>query len=437
MIESVSTISTMSDSKQVGDNSESRVPRKVAGEIPSHQQNFTRPDPTSSPHYDPPVAVVGAITDGQEQNHYAQVPLAPYPPQITPMSNLMLPLQQQMLLAAAAVAQSQPSPQMIQAALKSSPGVGIHNLIPAHLQASALAASLHGTPGHGPALILPNLIGQTTGATALSSNSASTPPLMMLPTPAMIPCLPPPIYTVQDRPLIPPVFNGVNPNYPGLRLLNTTPPVYVVENFLTCLECDLLILAANDSWSPAPVVGKGAGEISPSRTSSTCYLAREDLPDYLRKVSILTGKPIEHCELPQVGRYLPSQQYLQHFDAFDLSTEDGCRFAANGGQRVVTVLIYLNDVPQGGATAFPTLNLQVQPRKGMALVFFPATVDGLLDRNALHAAQPAMEPFTKYVSQVWIRQGSYTGHPSKRLPQPLGVPFNHTEFGFGGAVDLG
>ena len=35
--------------------------------------------------------------------------------------------------------------------------------------------------------------------------------------------------------------------------------------------------------------------------------------------------------------YLASQEYKQHFDAFDLGTEDGRRFAENGGQRVATV----------------------------------------------------------------------------------------------------
>jgi prolyl 4-hydroxylase len=161
----------------------------------------------------------------------------------------------------------------------------------------------------------------------------------------------------------------------------------------------------------------------------------------LRKISLLTGKPAEHCELPQVnelyfhhvhsaqlptkvsyfllqvGRYLPSQQYLQHFDAFDLSNEDGRRFAQNGGQRTCTVLTYLNDVGVGGATAFPNLNLQVQPRRGMALVFFPSTLDGLLDKMALHAALPAVD--IKYVSQVWIRQTNYDGRPSKRLAKPM------------------
>ena len=181
-----------------------------------------------------------------------------------------------------------------------------------------------------------------------------------------------PTLTVQDRPLVPPVYNGINPNYPGARLLHAHPPIFIVENFLNAAECDFLIDAASDAFGLAQVVGKGSGEVSPSRTSSTCYLAREDLPEYLRKVSLLTGKPPEHCELPQVGRYYPSQQYLQHFDAFDLSHDDGRRFAANGGQRTVTVLVYLNDVPRGGATAFPSLNIEVQPRRGMALVFFPS-----------------------------------------------------------------
>jgi prolyl 4-hydroxylase len=298
--------------------------------------------------------------------------------------------------------QQQPEQQLPPALVQSlaSPGIG-QNLIPLHLQASnALAASLHDTAGN-PSFPLPALL-----ATLLLPQQHPT-------------------LTVQDRPMTPPVYNGINPNYPGLRVLNTSPPMFAVDNFLTPLECEFLIHMAQDSFGPAPVVGKGAGEVSPSRTSSTCYLSREDLPDLMRKVSSLTGKPIEHCELPQVGRYFPSQQYLQHYDAFDLGTEDGLRFAANGGQRTITVLLYLNDVARGGATRFPALNLDVQPRQGMALVFFPATIDGMLDRMALHAAMPAVD--TKYVSQVWIRQGHYAGQPSKRLPQimgaPLGPPF--------------
>lgn len=226
-----------------------------------------------------------------------------------------------------------------------------------------------------------------------------------------------PALSVQDRPLVPPIYNGINPNYPGAQLLHAHPPIFCVHNFLSSAECEFLIHNATDAFGPAPVVGRGSGEVSPSRTSSTCYLAREDLPEYMRKITLLTGKPPEHCELPQVGRYYPSQQYLQHFDAFDLSNEDGIRFASNGGQRTITVLTYLNDVPRGGSTSFPNLNIEVRPKKGMALVFFPATLDGLLDKMALHAALPAVD--IKFVSQVWVRQTNYDGTPSKRLAEPM------------------
>ena len=209
-----------------------------------------------------------------------------------------------------------------------------------------------------------------------------------------------------------PVFNGVDPFYPGLRQIHCDPPIFEVQNFLTPEECDHLMTAASDSFSPAPVVGAGAGVVSQTRTSSTCYLAREDLPFLCRKVSKLTSKPICHMELPQVGRYLNTQQYLPHYDAFNTSEADGARFASNGGQRTVTVLIYLNDVSSGGQTAFPQLvsttnsleQLRVQPKRGSALVFFPATVDGHLDPRTLHAALPAVD--TKFVSQIWIRQGN-------------------------------
>jgi len=293
-------------------------------------------------------------------------------------------------------------------------GVGVAN----PTIASSLLAAASAIGSNTPSIIPPSTLAvntiPSTAATSLSPQM--TIPHYVPPIPAtwgaQLPTL-----SVQDRPLVPPVYNGINPNYPGAQLLHAHPPIFVVDNFLNSAECDFLIENANDAFGPAPVVGKGSGEVSPSRTSSTCYLAREDLPEYLRKISLLTGKPAEHCELPQVGRYYPNQQYLQHFDAFDLSNDDGRRFAANGGQRTVTVLVYLNDVPRGGATAFPSLNIKVQPRRGMALVFFPSTLDGLLDKMVLHAAEPAVD--IKYVSQVWIRQSNYEGTPSKRLAEPL------------------
>jgi prolyl 4-hydroxylase len=192
---------------------------------------------------------------------------------------------------------------------------------------------------------------------------------------------------------------------------------FVVDGFLEREVCERLIQVTSSALVPSPVVGAGDGVVSSDRTSSTCFLAREDVPTIVQRVCAITGKPADETEVVQVGRYAYGQEYKAHFDAFDLSTEDGRRFAMNGGQRVGTCLIYLNDVEEGGETHFPLLDLSIRPEAGKLVVFFPAELDGRLDEKALHAALPAVQE--KWVSQVWIRQSKTNGIPTLRLEQPI------------------
>merc|ERR1719161_3445805 len=76
-------------------------------------------------------------------------------------------------------------------------------------------------------------------------------------------------------------------------------------------------------------------------------------------------------EQMQVARYEHGQHFLAHEDAFDRSLA-----ASNGFQRRATLLLYLNDVPEGGETRFEYLNVSVRPVAGSALLFFPAFADG-------------------------------------------------------------
>ena len=95
-------------------------------------------------------------------------------------------------------------------------------------------------------------------------------------------------------------------------------------------------------------------EATKGRTSLTCHLAKKvhPCPLLLQKIHNLTGKPFGHMELPQVARYTDSQRYVEHYDGVDPHTSAGQAFCANGGQRVATVLTYLNHVPDGGSTFF-------------------------------------------------------------------------------------
>ncbi len=188
--------------------------------------------------------------------------------------------------------------------------------------------------------------------------------------------------------------------------MHDQPPVYIVDNFLTSEECERLQDAARADLGRSIVVdGKDGKVAAPSRTSSSCYLNKSNTVWFSEKISKLTGQPILNQEPAQVCRYTHGQYYRSHHDAFDLATEPGKACYKTGGQRIGTVLVYLNDVPQGGGTHFDHLSLTVTPSRGKALVFFPCTLDGALDTQALHCAQDAQDE--KWVSQVWLRQGPF------------------------------
>ena len=214
-------------------------------------------------------------------------------------------------------------------------------------------------------------------------------------------------------------YQYIDRDYLGLKRIDNhrNIPMYIIDNFLDDDLCDLLIKQTDDYMVPAPVVGSGNGIVNQNRTSSTAYLRREDMPTITRAICKLLNKELNHLELPQVGRYQANQEYKPHYDAFQLNTKDGKRFAENGGQRIATILIYLNDVTEGGCTSFSKLNLQIKPKKGMALVFFPATIDGKLDENELHAADRVIDE--KYVCQVWVRQSDFSGVHNVELSQQI------------------
>jgi len=213
-------------------------------------------------------------------------------------------------------------------------------------------------------------------------------------------------------------YMPINLDYPGLRRVHESPPVYVVDGFLTADECDALIGVATPLLQRSKTHAAAGPEATRGRTSLTCHLAKaaQPCPLLLTRVSALTGKPFCHMELPQVARYTDGQRYVEHYDGVDPHCDAGRTFCASGGQRVGTVLVYLNDVPEGGGTFFRRLNLEVKPKRGSALLFFPGFANGELDLDALHAGLPPVG--TKWVSQVWIRQSfREDGQPSSPVTE--------------------
>jgi prolyl 4-hydroxylase len=84
---------------------------------------------------------------------------------------------------------------------------------------------------------------------------------------------------------------------------------------------------------------------------------------------------------------------------------------------VATLLVYLTDLGEtdGGATLFRDLNLAVRPKKGTALLFFPAAggIPGTpLDIRTLHCGEAVRGDTTsataeKWIAQLWLREEAY------------------------------
>ena len=184
-------------------------------------------------------------------------------------------------------------------------------------------------------------------------------------------------------------------------------PMFEMDDFLSDAEIEELKRMAAPGLRESIVVDGTDGKTSaPSRTSRSCFLPKAGTEWLAAKVAAVTGKPAEHQEPPQVANYQVDQLYAPHFDAFDVTTPPGLECAITGGQRVGTVLVYMNSCERGGCTYFPKLDIRVKPKKGKMFMFFPCDVNGRLDPLMLHTGEAAVEE--KWLCQVWIRQTDFT-----------------------------
>lgn len=121
-----------------------------------------------------------------------------------------------------------------------------------------------------------------------------------------------------------------------------------------------------------------------------------------RRIDALLGIDRAFGEPVQGQRYLPGQQFKPHNDWFYTSESYWPQENARGGQRSWTAMAYLNDVGAGGATAFVAAGIQIEPKRGVLLVWNNALLDGRPNEGTLHAGMP-VERGAKYIITKWYR----------------------------------
>ena len=188
------------------------------------------------------------------------------------------------------------------------------------------------------------------------------------------------------------------------------PLVVVIDDFTTENERSHIIKLARRNLGSAKVSTEGANAYSEKRTGSVAWVKHNQTPvirNLVRRVSDLVGVPVGHAESLQVIHYGPTQEYKAHFDAYDLTTEKGRARTAKGGQRLVTALMYLNEVDGGGGTGFPKLKVEVDPVPGRIVLFHNIADESLQrHRKSLHGGLPVTAG-EKWACNLWFRAYPY------------------------------
>ena len=192
----------------------------------------------------------------------------------------------------------------------------------------------------------------------------------------------------------------------GVSLGVDEPPLRVLENILDDAECAELIELARPQLARALTVDDdGKQQVDQRRTSEGMFFSLGELPLVARieqRLADLLGLPVSHGEGLQILHYRPGQEYEPHFDWFDPALPGYDAITRSGGQRIASVVMYLNTPELGGGTAFPELGLTITARRGSAVYF--AYESG--DPRSLHAGLPVICG-EKWIATKWLRERPY------------------------------
>jgi prolyl 4-hydroxylase len=187
------------------------------------------------------------------------------------------------------------------------------------------------------------------------------------------------------------------------------PNIVVIGDFLSPEECDGLIEGAKPRMARSLTVATKTGgeEINADRTSNGMFYARAEnelIARIERRLAALCNWPLDNGEGLQILHYRPGAEYKPHYDYFDPSEPGTPTILKRGGQRVATIIMYLQEPEKGGGTVFPDVKLEVAPKRGNAVFFsynraHPAS-------KSLHGGTPVIAG-EKWIATKWLREGKF------------------------------
>lgn len=205
----------------------------------------------------------------------------------------------------------------------------------------------------------------------------------------------------------------------SLKTLQHSPHLILLEDFLSAEECAYLIkyLERNKAMQKSTLGDKIESPVRKSENQWIQFSATAVTENIAKRIFDLVGIEYKRetawkiAEQFQALHYDVGGFYAAHNDWF--SNDRSSRELQSGRNRFATLFMYLNDVEEGGETAFPLVqgtrsgacsdekSFKVKAKRGRAVLWYNMMPDGNLDTQALHTACPVLKG-EKYAINTWI-----------------------------------
>ena len=188
--------------------------------------------------------------------------------------------------------------------------------------------------------------------------------------------------------------------------LSEAPAISIVRDLLAPELRTYVTALAEPALKRGMIVNDAGGEsVEDVRSNRVMHFGLADSDVVLElinhQLAAIAGLPVENGEGLGVLHYAPGERYAPHVDYIPETPANAAHLAARG-QRVRTVLVYLNEAFEGGATEFPRLDLKVRPPAGSVLAFDSVTPAGAVDLMTLHTGA-APTSGEKWIISKWFR----------------------------------
>lgn len=191
--------------------------------------------------------------------------------------------------------------------------------------------------------------------------------------------------------------------------------IYEISGLLTHEECDTLVrLSKNKGLQDSQVwsfEGQGSNIYDESHRNSKQAWVSDGECEVAEKLSVfasqVSGLPMTNQEHLQVVRYDNGGRFNEHYDVCDHESKSYCEAMNNkAGERVTTLLVYLNDDYEGGETEFVNIGVKVKPEKGKGILFWNIDDQGKIIPESRHRGNPVTKG-EKWICNKWTHELNY------------------------------